>query len=150
MHICALQSYSDMDEHGVNLLDLPAEILFIILKKLDNIDVLYSLLGVDSQRLDIVVQDRIFTTTLNFFSISQSTNGILSSDSIFDRFSKSILPKIHRNIKSLILEFGSIECILRAAHYPNLEHLELFNFKKAILSRHFVGKKFISIILFKR
>ncbi|CAF1388865.1 unnamed protein product [Adineta ricciae] len=86
-----------MDEHGVNLLDLPTEILFIILKKLDNLEVLYSLLGVNSQRLDIVVRDQIFT-----------------------------------------IEFGSMEYIIRTAHYPNLQHLEIFNFKEAILSRHFV------------
>ena len=43
----------NMNQCNINLLDLPNEILLIILKKLDNMDVLYSLLDVDNQRLDI-------------------------------------------------------------------------------------------------
>ncbi|CAF3937609.1 unnamed protein product, partial [Rotaria sordida] len=33
--------------------------------KLDNIDVLYSLFGINNERLDILVQDDVFTNTLN-------------------------------------------------------------------------------------
>ena len=36
---------------NVQLFDLPNEILFLILKKLDNTDVLYSLLGINNLRL---------------------------------------------------------------------------------------------------
>ncbi|CAF4654894.1 unnamed protein product, partial [Rotaria magnacalcarata] len=55
-----------MNQSKVGLLDLPDEILVTILKKLDNIDVLYSLLDVDNQRLDIIAQGNIFINTLNF------------------------------------------------------------------------------------
>ena len=133
-----------MNQHNVHLLDLPNEILFIILKKLDNIDVLYSLLGINNQRLDIIAQEQIFTNILNFVSISQSTDEISSiSDSILDRFCIDILPRIHKNVKSLILESVSMECILLAANYPNLTELKLFNFNKAIVSRYFTGKIFM-------
>ncbi|CAF1202954.1 unnamed protein product [Rotaria sordida] len=41
-----------MNKSHVNLLDLPNELLFIILNKLDNIDVLYSLFSINNKRLD--------------------------------------------------------------------------------------------------
>jgi hypothetical protein len=139
-----------MNQHNVHLLDLPNEILFFILKKLNNIDVLYSLLDIDNQRLDIIAQDQIFTNILNFVSISQSTNEISSiSDSILDRFCDYILPRVHDNIKSLTVESVSMECILRARNYPNLTELKLYNFNKATVSRYFMGKIFMCSDLLK-
>jgi hypothetical protein len=133
-----------MNQHNVHLLDLPNEILFFILKKLNNIDVLYSLLDIDNQRLDIIAQDQIFINILNFASISQFTNEISSiSGSIIDRFCVDILPRIHENVKSLAVESVSMRSILGAGTYPNLTELELFNFNKTIVSRYFMGKIFI-------
>ncbi|CAF1663866.1 unnamed protein product, partial [Rotaria sordida] len=128
-----------MNQHNVHLLDLPNEILFMILKKLENIDVLYSLLGTNNQRLEIIEQEQIFTNILNFISISQSTDEISSiSGSILDQFCIDILPRIHKNVKSLIVESVSMECILDAGIYPNLTELKIFNFNKAIVSRYFI------------
>jgi hypothetical protein len=133
-----------MNQHNVNLLDLPNEILFFILKKLENVDVLYSLLGIDNQRLDIIVQEQIFTNILNFVSISQSTDEVSSiSDPILHRFCNDILPRIHINVKYFILDCNSMECILRAGNYPNLTKLKLYNFNKIIVSRYFSGKLFM-------
>ena len=52
----------------------------------------------------------------------------------------NILPRIHSNVKSLILESGSMERILLAADYPNLTELKLFNFTDKIFARYFKGK----------
>ncbi len=146
----ALQPHLKMNQHNVHFLDLPNEILFFILKKLENIDVLHSLLGINNQRLYIIAQEQIFNNILNFVSISQSTSEISSiSDSILGRFCNSILPKIHKNVKSLILESGSMECILRAGNYPNLTELKLYNFNEAIFSRYFMGKIFMCTDLLK-
>ncbi|CAF3591661.1 unnamed protein product [Rotaria sp. Silwood1] len=125
-----------MNQHNVHFLDLPNEILFFILKKLDNIHVLYSLLGINNQRLHIIAQEQIFTNILNFVSISQSTDEIFST--ILNRFCTSILPIIHKNIKSIIVDSNSMEYILRASNYPNLTELKLFNFNKTIVSRYFM------------
>ena len=139
-----LQPYFNMSQHNVHLVDLPNEILLIILKKLDNIDVLYSLLGINNQRLDIIAQEQIFTNRLNFVSILQSTDEISSlPDSILDRFCISILHRVHQNVISLIFESVSMEYILRAGSYPNLSQLELFNFKQAVISRCLMGKFFL-------
>ncbi|CAF4057158.1 unnamed protein product [Rotaria sordida] len=128
-----------MNQYIVHLLDIPNEILFIILKKLENVDVLYSLLGINNKRLEIIAQEQIFTNILNFVSKSQSTDEICSiSSTILDRFCISILPRIHKNIKSLIVESVSMEEILRAVNYPNLTKLKIFNFNKSIVSKYFI------------
>ncbi|CAF4797385.1 unnamed protein product, partial [Rotaria sp. Silwood2] len=76
---------------------------------------------------------------LNFVSISQSTDEISSiPGSILDRFCIDILPRVHQNVKSLILEPVSLECILRGGSYPNLTQLQIFNFNKAVVSRCFM------------
>ncbi|CAF4627492.1 unnamed protein product, partial [Rotaria sp. Silwood2] len=104
-----------MNLSNVGLLDLPNEILFIILKKLDNMDILYSLLDIGNQRLNMIVQEKMFTKTLNLV-VTTSFDDVLSiTDAILDRFCINILPKINLNVKSLILESGSMERILLAA-----------------------------------
>ncbi|CAF3324955.1 unnamed protein product [Rotaria sp. Silwood2] len=123
-----------MNQLDIHLLDLPNEILIIILKKLDNVDVLYSLFGINNERLDILVQDDVFTNTLNFERVSSIT------DHKLDRFCTSILPKIHRCLKKLILEAASMERILVASDYPYLTSLELFNCGQDTIFRYFTGK----------
>ncbi|CAF3701396.1 unnamed protein product [Rotaria sp. Silwood1] len=136
----ALQLEFKMNQHNVCLLDLPNEILFLILKKLDNIDVLYSLLGINNQRLNIIAQEQNFTNILNFVSISQSTDEISSiSAAILNRFCIDILPRIHKNVKSLSIESIYLEYILGAGHYPNLTELKLFNLNKEIFLRYLIG-----------
>jgi len=131
-----------MYENEIDLLDLPNEILFFIFKKLENIHVLYSFLGDNNQRLDAIVQDQMFTANLDFISISNSTGEICSiTNSIFNRFHYSILPKIHENIKSVSIESNSIEQILCATVYPNLTELKLNNLNKSIVSQYFIGKE---------
>jgi hypothetical protein len=131
----------NMSKRDIHLLDLPDEILFIILKKLNNMDVLYSVLDINNERLHIIAQEKIFTNVLNFVSIS-STNDICSiSSRKLDRFCIEILPQIHHNVKCLILESVCIERILLAAEYPNLIQLKIFNFNKEIMSRYFKGNE---------
>jgi hypothetical protein len=129
-----------MNQCNINLLDLPSEILVIILKKLDNMDVLYSLFGLNNQRLDNIIQENTSTNTLNFV-LTTLTDDILSiSHPILDRFCMNILPRIHCNVKSLIVNSLSMECILFAGDYPNLSELKIFNFNVKIASRYFTGK----------
>ncbi|CAF4038056.1 unnamed protein product [Rotaria sordida] len=129
-----------MNQSNVGLLDLPTEILLVILKNLTNIDVLYSLLNVDNQRLDIIVQGNTFTNTLDFVLTTLTDDIFLFNDSIIDRFCKNILPRIHQNVKYLILDSLSMKRILLAADYPNLTQLKLFNFNDKIQSDYFTVK----------
>ncbi|CAF2401317.1 unnamed protein product [Rotaria sp. Silwood2] len=101
-------------------------------------------MNINNQRLHSITQDQIFTNSLNFVPILQSTDEISSiSDSILDRFCVDILPRIHENVKSLTVESVSMKCILGAGNYPNLTELKLYNFNKAIVSRYFMGKIFM-------
>ncbi|CAM4976877.1 unnamed protein product [Rotaria socialis] len=127
-----------MTLHNVHFLDLPNAILLLILKKLDNMDVLYSLLGINNQRLDNIVQKTTFTTILNFESISANDDFCSISGQILNRFYFDILPRIHCNVKCLILESNSMEHILIVGSYPNLINFKLFNFNKEIFSRYFI------------
>ncbi len=84
-----------MNQSNVGLLDLPNEILLIILKKLNNMHVLYSLLDVDNQRLDILAQENTFTNTLNFV-LTTLTDDIFSfTDRIVDRFCQEFITMLN-------------------------------------------------------
>ena len=128
-----------MNRSNVHLLYLSDEILLIILKKLDNIDVLYSLSGINNERLDILAQQKIFTNILNF--VPALTDDVYSIPaSILDRFCFDILPRVHHNVKCLILESLHMERILLSSDYPYLTELKFFNFNQDISSTYFTGK----------
>ncbi|CAM4851443.1 unnamed protein product [Rotaria magnacalcarata] len=128
-----------MNQFNVHLLNLPNEILLIILKQLNNIDVLYSLLGINSEKVNILAQENVFINTLNFVSILTDDNYSISN-SILDRFCLEILPRVHHNVKSLILESSYMERILFVADYPHLTKLKLFDFNQEIASAYFKRK----------
>ncbi|CAF0921931.1 unnamed protein product [Adineta steineri] len=121
-----------MNRSNVHLLDLPDEILFVILKKLDNIDVLYSLFDINNGRLNILVQENIFSNILKFVSIDNT--------SIIDRFCIDILPRIHHNVKCFIFDPVFMERILLATDYPNLTKLKIVDFQKEIAFNYFTNQ----------
>ncbi|CAF1141202.1 unnamed protein product [Rotaria sordida] len=136
-----------MNQCNINLLDLPTEILLTIFKKLDNMDVLYSLFDINNQRLDNIIQENTFTNTLNFV-LTTLTNDFLSiSDPILDRFCTNILPKIHYNVKSLILNSLSMERILLVADYSNLCEIKIFNFNIQSPCRRLFQRQITDLIL---
>ncbi|CAF4475665.1 unnamed protein product [Rotaria socialis] len=113
-----------MNRSNVHLLDLPDEILLMILKKLNNIDVLYSLLDVNNGRLNILAQENTFTNILKFPR--------RYTYSLIDRFCIDILPRIHHNVKCFIFHPFCMKRILLATDYPNLTELKIFHFKQGI------------------
>ncbi|CAF1203144.1 unnamed protein product [Rotaria magnacalcarata] len=116
------------------LLDLPNEILFIILKKLNKIDALYSLVGV-SQRLDQLLPQSLYIRNLDMISmtIKSFTEGIYSIDNdILSRICQDILSRIHHQINELIVEEHSMERVLHTMSYPQLRSLSLINFEEKV------------------
>ncbi|CAF4584509.1 unnamed protein product [Rotaria socialis] len=135
-------------EHSTIQLDnLPDEILIMILKKMSQTDVLYSLIDVN-QRLNAIAHDPIFTNhlTLREFISNDSINP--STDSMFDRFCSHILPKINDKIKWLDLDSSCMERILRATNYPSLYGLTLYNMNVEI-SMHYATDETILSNLFQ-
>ncbi|UJR08853.1 hypothetical protein I4U23_013108 [Adineta vaga] len=106
----------------IHLLDLPVEILFNILKRLNNLDVLYSLIGVKG--LDCLARNEIFTNTLSFGSTDGGEDSAIDETKL-NRFCDSILPQIHNDVKSLVCDAKLIDRILRAGVYLNLTQLKI-------------------------
>jgi hypothetical protein len=111
--------------------------LLYILKQLDNLAVLYSLVDINNEWLDCLIREHTFSNTLNFASIIHNTKII---GSILGRFCNYILSWIHWNVKCLIIEPASPEHILLATYYSNLIQLKFFNFKRDSSLRYFTGK----------
>ena len=129
------QHSSDM-----SLLHLPKEILMKIFECLNNMDVLYSLIGIGIEQLDLLVQSEMFTNTLNF--VSSDSDMIYSiNDFILDRFCFDKLPRIPYNVRYLIVESINMERVSFAGEYPNLIKLKIFNFNEETLSRCFTGNE---------
>jgi len=132
-----------MNQSDIHFLHLPNEMLIAILRKLSNIDVLHSLIGITNYRLYTLAKADVFTNTLNF--VTTSSTGVCCSinESVLNQFCTDILPRISHNVKYLILEPLSMERILLATYYSNLTKLKLFNFGQEIILRYFTGKNSI-------
>ncbi|CAF4881718.1 unnamed protein product [Rotaria sp. Silwood1] len=115
-----------MKHSSVELNDLPDEILMIILKKLYNVQVLYSLIGVNKQ-LNTILHDPIFTSHLTLMRCFSDDSIDSLPDPILDRFCLQILHEIHYKIQWLNLESSSMKRILLATNYPTLFGLGLYD-----------------------
>ncbi|CAF1450742.1 unnamed protein product, partial [Rotaria magnacalcarata] len=127
-----------MEGSLIQLNDLPDEILLIILKKLDNIEVLYSFIGFNKQ-LDQLVHGSIFTNCLTMTRRSNDSYYPLNGP-VFQRFCSQILPKIHHKVKWLNLESSTMKDILLCTNYPNLYGLGLYNINKEYAFRIFTDE----------
>ena len=105
-------------------MNLPDELLLTILKKLDNVDVLLSLMGSDA-RLDQIIRDPCFNTEIDLIKLDDDER-CAQVDTCIDRFCSDILPAIHHQIKCLKVQSTAMERILLAADYSNLSQLDIF------------------------
>lgn len=119
--------------------DLPDEILLIILKYLTNIEVLYSLMNINT-RLNAVVSDSIFTSRLTFlkclFKVRKSLQSL--SPTILNKVLK-ILPEICHNIKRIDIQSLDLSLVL-FQNYPNLTELGLYNVHIEEMKQFFTSK----------
>jgi hypothetical protein len=130
-----------MNRSSLQLKDLPDELLVFIFKQMNNVEVLYSLFGVN-ERFDSILQDSIFTNRFNFLKCSSTKFlSIFSPDIIFSRFCAEILPVIRDKIQWLDIDSSSMKQILCAADYRNLHGLGLFNIEEETIRSLFTGKK---------
>jgi hypothetical protein len=138
-----------MNYSSVNLLDLPDEILIIILKNLNYIDdVLYSLIAVD-QKFDRLTRDIILTQSLDLTSKNSSNDNDHSKmNSILDQICLQILPEIQHNIQCLTLDSWSMNRVLRIGQYPQLHKLTLVDLHIGMAYIMFRGMLF-SLFMFR-
>jgi hypothetical protein len=127
--------------HSLARLDnLPDEILMIILKNLDNDEVLYSLMGVN-KRLNSFVRDSIFTSDLTLMKRSVDDSISPLPEIILSQFYSKILREIYYKIQSLDVESSSMERIL-SEYYPNLHRLGLYDTQIKTLTELLTSKIF--------
>jgi hypothetical protein len=125
-----------------NILDLPDEILLFVLKKLDVIDVLYSLVNVN-RRFDRLALDFLCIRDLditNTMMINSLCHGISLDTPFLSKIREKILPRIHNQVQKLTVEQHSMKDILGAASYPQLYSLSLINFEEEILGEYLTSK----------
>ena len=116
-----------------HLLDLPDELLLLILKQLDDIDILSSFFNIGNHRLHRLTCHKTSPTHLHF-----PLN--LLSDSLFERLTQQIFPRIHHHVESLTLPTELLERVLLRDQFPNLTELTLCNFQRDTALHHFTGK----------
>ena len=127
-----------------NIFDLPNEILFIIINKLNFGDVIYSLVDVNERFLQLVFDplyiQELDITLMTMKSFYQRTFSL--HEQVVSNICENILPKIHDQVKQLAIEQHSIERIL-THNYSQLYSLSLVNFKEEILFQYLTGRFFI-------
>lgn len=133
------QIHNKMENLIIQLIGLPDELLVMIFKKLNNVQLLYTLYGI-SRELDEILSDSIFTRYLVL--LRELSNDVIYplADTVLDRFCLQILPQIRYKINFLTLETSSMERILLADNYPNVYGLDLYNIDKKTAMRFFTGK----------
>jgi hypothetical protein len=111
---------------------LPDEILLLILKNLNNFEVLYYFHDVN-QRLKRITHDPIFTSHLNLVK--------WSCNKMINKFCSQILPEICEKVKWFNLESSLIRDILSSNKYSNLCGVNLYNVDETTINFLFTGKK---------
>jgi hypothetical protein len=129
----------------VSILDLLDEVLFTIFKKLNNIDLLYSLLGVNS-RLDNVVCDNTFSQAVDLTALLLNEPSDSRNNAVAGRFYAHIVPRTRNNVKSFTVQTSFIQCILRTSNYPNLHKLTLVNLSIDMAAHIFSSMSFDFVI----
>lgn len=122
--------------------DLPDEMLVKILKNLNNVQVLLSVMNTN-KRLDRIICDRSFTSRLSLWQNTSSDYIYSLDDLIVNRFCDEILPKIHHQIQWLDLEANSLRKILLAVQYPQLRGLSLYGIQICSLIQLIQGNSII-------
>ena len=117
----------DMTRGNINLLDLPDELLLLIMKKMKRRDILYSLLGV-TEELDRLTCSISHTYLVNLTRISSADEHICMDPDVFDRFCFEIIPRISHDIRILIVDHWTMKRALSACEYPALRSIVFSNF----------------------
>ena len=127
----------------LNLLNMPDEILLMILTELNMVDVLYSLADVN-RRLNRVAHDSLYIRHLDLrglTTISARWNQLFPTDQhVVSRICEKILPRIHEQVHQLTVEPYSMKDILAAVNYPQLYSLSLRSFEDEALHQCLTGK----------
>ncbi len=140
------KQYNDLNmnisnKDHLNILDLPNEILLIIINKLNIGDVFYSLVDINERFAQLVLHPlcirNLDMTVMTMKSCFDRTFSI--NDQVLSRICENILPQIHDQVNKLTVEPNSMERILLTVNYPQLYSLSFVNFQEEILFQYLTG-----------
>ncbi|CAF3604618.1 unnamed protein product [Rotaria socialis] len=137
------------NNNHLNILNLPNEILFIIFKKLNIVDVLYSLMDV-TQRFDQLAFNPFYIRNINMTSMTMKSfyDSTYSIDNqVLDRICKNILPRIYDQVNELVVEQYSMERVLHTVNYPQLYSLTLMDFPEEVLLNYLTSNTILRKLL---
>jgi hypothetical protein len=143
-----LDMNTSKNNHHLNILDLPNEILFIIFNKLNMVDILYSLVGIN-ERLDRLIFDPLYIRNLDMtIMITKSYFDYTFSidNHVLDEICEKILPRIHHQVNKLSVQPHSMERVLRSFNYPQLYSLSLLDFPEKMLSQYLTGIQIMRLL----
>lgn len=126
---------------------MPDEILLLIFKQLNTIDVLYLIANVN-QRLNFIAHDFLLTRRLDLTGLStikDRCNEYLTDEHVSLHLRQNILSRIHHQIHRLTIEPSSMKDMIAVANYPQLYSLTLRNFQEENLHQYFTGM-FVKIL----
>lgn len=122
----------NMDSSYVTIVDLSDEMLLNIMNKLNNIDVLYSLIDVND-KLDKIACDITFTRCIDLITMSPKEKNY----SKLSRFCSQILPRISNKIECLMIDGYILEQIPYVNTYFNLRKVILIDIDVEMASNVF-------------
>jgi hypothetical protein len=128
----------------LNILDLPNEVLFSIIEKVNMVDVLYSFVDT-AQRFNQLIFAPFYIHKLNLTSVKIKScfdRTFSVDDQILHKICTNILPQIYDQINELIVEQCSMERILQTINYPALYSLTLIDFSEQKLLNYLSGNLF--------
>ena len=128
------------NKNGPNVFDLPNEILFIIINKLNTDDVFHSLLD-SNERFAQIILDPFYIRNLDISIMTMNSfydRTFSLHEEVLSKICERILPKIHHQVHELTIEQHSIERILKF-NYSQLYSLFLVNFKEEMLFQYLTG-----------
>lgn len=125
--------------NGINIIDLPNEILLYIFNKVNIIDVFYSLVGVN-QRFDQLIFNLLDIDNIPCIFHQKYINDKSKHDYILDKICLKILPRINKKIKKITIDPYSLKRMVNAIDFPQLYSLSLFGYQIDTISRGLLSK----------
>jgi hypothetical protein len=113
-----------LTKNDINIMDLPDEMLLCIINRLNNIDILYSLVDVN-QRFNRLAFNPLYFHDLDFTTVSMLDPKSHEYSELINRICKNLLSRIHHQVNTLTLDHISMEHVLHTFNFPQLHSLTL-------------------------
>ncbi|CAF1364261.1 unnamed protein product [Rotaria sordida] len=123
------------NNNNINILDLPDEILLIILNELDMVDVFYSFVNLN-KRFDRLALDPFYVQHLDLRSKTLKNHNSAVDNPVFNQIYINILPQIHHNVNKLTVESLFMKFIFEAVDFSQLHSLSLVNCQSETLLQY--------------